>query len=208
MARDYKPFIVEREEYAGYSRDRLIFYINCNDKRIPWLMVDLPVAGGICDEWYFQFTEGRPLRRGWSRVSLMAENRQAAKVKGFQAFTMSRFGILGFSERTRDTLKDLLEPYGEFLPVLYGATVVYLYNCTTVYHAVDEERSDIFRLSSGLVADIKRAVVVRDRLGPAPIFRDALCPKKLIFRSSDFDAAVAAGIQGYVFIPFGVIVDA
>ncbi|QOJ00943.1 MAG: hypothetical protein HRU70_10720 [Phycisphaeraceae bacterium] len=138
----------------------------------------------------------------------MAENRQAAKVKGFQAFTMSRFGILGFSERTRDTLKDLLEPYGEFLPVLYGATVVYLYNCTTVYHAVDEERSEFSRDPDGTPYDIKRAVVVRGRLGPAPIFRDALCPMKLIFRSSYFDAAVAAGIQGYVFIPFGVIVDA
>ena len=105
-----------------------------------------------------------------------------------------------FSERAARALVDLLAPHGELLP-LEGEPFL-VFNVTTVLDALDEERSDLQRFTSGRVMQVNRFVLRPDRLDGSPIFKLSAMPRVDVFVSERFRHRVAeSGLVGFVFEP-------
>jgi hypothetical protein len=67
-------------------------------------------------------------------------------------------------------LREIMRPYGEFLP-LKGGDGLELFNATTVLDALDEDRSEIIRFDDGDVLTIERYVFRQEAIGNCLIFK-------------------------------------
>ena len=108
-----------------------------------------------------------------------------------------------FSQRAVDELGDILEPNGQLLPLDYNRGLYYAYNVTKLVNALDEERSEIVRFSTGRIMDIKRYAFVRDELDEGlTIFKLLPTPLLRVFVTDRFVKAVEeAGLTGFKFLP-------
>ncbi|MEI9418540.1 imm11 family protein [Mesorhizobium sp. Cs1321R2N1] len=69
-----------------------------------------------------------------------------------------------------ESLRPILEPYGEFLP-LRADEPISLFNVTTVVDALDEERSGIVRFNDGGIMTIENLVLRAEAIAGAEIFK-------------------------------------
>lgn len=102
------------------------------------------------------------------------------------------------------TLGPLLEPYGEFLPVSGSATGYHLFNATCWSDALDEERSELVRFSTGRIMDLRNAVLAADAFERAEVILLNQMPRgPLLFSASLVDRINALGLTGTRFTPCG-----
>jgi hypothetical protein len=105
-----------------------------------------------------------------------------------------------FSARAVDVLREMLEPNGEFLPLICDDGEFYLYNLLTQFDALDAEHAEVeyFR-SSGRLSDIFRYALHADRLRGATVFR--LSGTSIDFVTQPFvDRVCEAGLTGFEFV--------
>lgn len=77
-----------------------------------------------------------------------------------------------FSKRAREGLEDLLDPYGEWLPVITtNVGEFFVYNVTTVINCVDQERSRLARAADGLIYGARRLEFKAADIGDRSCFR-------------------------------------
>jgi hypothetical protein len=98
-------------------------------------------------------------------------------------------GVLLLSRRAADTLGDLLEPHGEFLP-LEGVPYL-LFHVTRMLDALDEERSRLVRLAMfegrpATVAQVSRFALHAEVVTGATVFRMTAIPRGGIFVTDRF----------------------
>ncbi len=80
-------------------------------------------------------------------------------------------GLDVFSGKATKLLGATLLSNGRLLPLSSEEGEYFGFHTTTVLDALDERNSEIWRLSTGTIADIERHVFRPDALGRAPIFR-------------------------------------
>jgi len=104
-----------------------------------------------------------------------------------------------FSQRAVDKLLDLLVENGELLPLGLTDERYFVYNATRQVNALDEDRSELVRFSSGRIMDIKRYAFRPEQLQSATIFRLPQV-RGAVFVTDRFVERVAeAGLTGFDF---------
>ena len=76
--------------------------------------------------------------------------------------------VLVLNSRALGVLEHLLAESGELIPLEWADGEYWLFNCTTVADPLDWEASDVARLDSGQVLDIKRPEFRMDGLPRGP----------------------------------------
>lgn len=110
-------------------------------------------------------------------------------------------GIPMFSERAVESLRDLLEPSGELLPVSTDKGTIYVLNITTVVEALNMDRCDL----SWTATDAEWASNIyvyefdKTRLTDAPVFRLRECPAEWLVSDVVLDRARKANLKGMAF---------
>lgn len=107
--------------------------------------------------------DGRSRAASWQPVAVRrvkADQRSAGRPSDFPWLS----GAVVMRRRTMETLRDLLEPSGEILPL--GTTdgvELYVLNVTRIIDALDEQASEIVRFpDDGTVMRLGRTVVLRE----------------------------------------------
>src|SRR3989339_394973 len=95
--------------------------------------------------------------------------------------------LLVFSPKAVDCLKDLLNPYGEFLPVNCDNDDYILFNVTNVIDALDFEKSDVQCFThSNDIKNILKYVFIKEKVINEDIFRIKQMPQVDIFVNDKF----------------------
>jgi A nuclease family of the HNH/ENDO VII superfamily with conserved AHH len=96
-----------------------------------------------------------------------------------------------------EALQPVLDGRGEVLPldVTDGPDAV-AFNVTRVIDALDEERSEIKRFSSGRVMRVARPVFIPDRVKDETVFRVTTYPRTVYVTDRFLEAAEAIGLEG------------
>jgi hypothetical protein len=111
---------------------------------------------------------------------------------------------LAVSETALRTVRPLLEPYGEFLPVGGSAAGYQLFNGTCWSDALDEARSELARFSDGGIMRIQNVVLATDAFDQAEVIRLHQTPRgPLYFAASLVERIKALGLTGTRFTPRG-----
>lgn len=106
-----------------------------------------------------------------------------------------------FSSRAVDALADLLDDRGDLLPLkVEGAEDQYVFNCTRLSEALDEERSEFKRFtSSGRVMRIVYHEFAGNRLRGETVFRVRQNPKRSEYVTDAFRRRTEeAGLTGFI----------
>jgi hypothetical protein len=90
--------------------------------------------------------------------------------RGYSDFPWYGSHVLILRSDAANSLRDIMGPYGEFLP-LKGGGGLELFNATTVLDALDENWSKIIRFDDGDVLNIERYVFRQEAVGNYPIFK-------------------------------------
>jgi hypothetical protein len=105
--------------------------------------------------------------------------------------------VLVLTARAVHILGERLQGFGELLPLSCADAELYVYNPLHIVDALDEERSEIVRFSSGRVMRITRHVFRTEVLAGVPIFKIPQLTRGSIFVAAELVQAVkAAGLQG------------
>jgi hypothetical protein len=117
----------------------------------------------------------------------------------------SDFPTLGstpvFSQRAVDALIDVLVPHGELLPLRVPDGSFYIYNATHVIDALDEERSELVRFSSGRVMHVASYAFKTDVVQGEAIFKVPQL-RGTVFVSNGFSQRIReADLSGFALRP-------
>lgn len=116
----------------------------------------------------------------------------------------SDFPTLGstpvFSRRAVDALSDMLIENGELLPLALANGNYFVYNTTRVIDALDEERSELVRLSTGRVMRVVK-YVFHQTVGFTPVFRIPQLRTKVFVTDRFMERVTTAGLTGFALKP-------
>lgn len=148
--------------------------------------------------WIHSAFDGRPISHRWEPYRITAADEPDA------AAQLADYALLGvipvFSRRAVDALRDVLRANGELLGLRYSRGDYYAYNITTVLDALDEERSQLQRFSTGRVMLINTYVFRPDRLIHAVIFKISQFPGSYVYVTEEFvQGAHEARLEGLHF---------
>jgi hypothetical protein len=104
-----------------------------------------------------------------------------------------------FSQRAVDRLRDVLEENGELLPLALKGEPYYVYNVTRSIDALDEDRSDLVRFSSGRIMEVRRLELRPDELCGVSIFRLPQVRGQIYARESFMKRVADSGLTGFAF---------
>jgi hypothetical protein len=137
---------------------------------------------------------GESKRDTWQRYEARWERESGRPLPGFTML----MDIPVFTTEAQQALEPVLEGRGELLPVNVtdAPPDAVAFNVTQVIDALDEDRSEIKRMSSGKVMRIARPVFIPERVADATIFKVTTYPRALYVTWAFVEAAAAAGIQG------------
>ena len=79
-------------------------------------------------------------------------------------------GFLVLRDKAIESVSPILEPYGEFLPLLSDEARLVGFRPTLRIHAQDEQNSEIVRFSTGRIMRLKRGVLTADSTTGKKIF--------------------------------------
>jgi hypothetical protein len=103
------------------------------------------------------------------RMDLLTEGDEGTS-RGYSDFPWYGSHVLILRSDAANGLRDIMSPYGEFLP-LKGGDGLELFNATTVLDALDEGRSEIIRFDDGDILNIERYVFHQEVIGNSLIFK-------------------------------------
>jgi hypothetical protein len=137
---------------------------------------------------------GESKRDTWQPYEARWERESGRPLPGFTML----MDIPVFTTEAQQALEPVLEGRGEVLPlnVTDAPPDAVAFNVTRVVDALDEDRSEIKRMSSGKVMRIARPVFIPERIADATIFKVTTYPRALYVTGTFLEAAEAAGVQG------------
>ena len=144
----------------------------------------------------YQF-DGTPISH-WVPISVETDNENSC-VKLGSDFPSLIGHIPIFSQRAADALKHILEPNGQLLPLDYNKGKYYAFNVTKLIDALDIERSDIVRFSTGRIMDIIRYEFIANKLDKdLTIFKLLPTPTLRVFVTDTFAQLINSnGLTGF-----------
>jgi hypothetical protein len=80
-------------------------------------------------------------------------------------------GVLVFRQTALDALEDLLESNGVILPLQMSGESVFAYKVTCEVDALDEDRCDLTRFSTGRIMGVQRFAFFPGSIDGVPIFK-------------------------------------
>jgi uncharacterized protein DUF1629 len=144
--------------------------------------------------------DGSPMADGWTPVRMYWETEGSRPIPDFDEVS----GGLAFNERAVEALGDLLEGHGELLPIEVegeGGGPHWLFNCTRLSNALDEERSEVERFeASGRILHVSRYEFDPRELAGEAIFKLAQKPRAHHYATDTVrDRVEQAGLRGFLF---------
>jgi hypothetical protein len=142
--------------------------------------------------------DGSPMADGWTPVRMYWETEGSRPIPDFDEVS----GGLAFDERAVEALGDLLE--GELLPIEVeeeGGGPHWLFNCTRLSNALDEERSEVERFEArGRILHVSRYDFDPRELAGETIFKLAQKPRAHHHATDTVrDRVEEAGLRGFPF---------
>lgn len=132
-------------------------------------------------------------------MDLLTENDDGTP-RGYSDFPWYGSHVLILRSDAANGLREIMRPYGEFLP-LKGGDGLELFNATTVLDALDEDRSEIIRFDDGDVLTIERYVFRQEAIGNCLIFklptgrRTCICRPDLLTKSRTSNCVESGSIS-------------
>lgn len=119
------------------------------------------------ERFYCVFGQGRRSNGNWTPPEMeLLGSKEGLAVGDFPGSPYAPI----FSERAVAALGDLLNDAGELLPVICGPSRYYAFNVLAIVDAVDEEKSEVFRVSSGKVVRIEKYAFHPHRVANLTLF--------------------------------------
>jgi hypothetical protein len=112
----------------------------------------------------------QPVPLEWEPVPVEWLDERGSLLKPVSDFP-SFGGVLAFRQKALDSLRDLLEPNGVILPLRMSGESVFAYKVTREIDALDEERCDLTRFSTGRIMSVQRFAFFSGPINGAPIFK-------------------------------------
>jgi hypothetical protein len=113
----------------------------------------------------------------------------------------SLIGVLVFSVRAVNGLRDLLRENGEILPLSCSDGEYYAFNLTTSINALDEFNSEVERFKSdGSIMQINKFVFFGDRLSGATIFKIPQSRARVFVTDAFRKMVIDNGLLGFEFV--------
>jgi hypothetical protein len=105
------------------------------------------------------------------------------------------------TRRGVDILSPVIEPYGEFLPLISTAGEFYAYNTTYTIDALDHEASNFTRFpSSGRISGWNQLAFKEDMIADVPLFLVPEFPRGHLFLTEHFvECCVRHDLRGVKF---------
>lgn len=155
------------------------------------------------DEWFPRKIKtlaqvGVKLADKWEPFEVISDPSQPNMEPGDITLLM---GLIALSSRAVGVLRDLIEPYGEFLP-LYGPTDYTVFNHTAVIQNVlDIQHSDIqwLRDPGGSIFQIDRYALHQEAIPSVPIFCLAEYKKQILVNNDFANRVLEAKLTGFQF---------
>jgi len=145
----------------------------------------------------------RPLADTWEPLKVKVYHKDPAGKRLLPGdFPALLPGVAVMSRRAVDTLRDLLEPNGEILPLLCDEGEYFLYNVTREIDALDLERCELDLYSSGRISHIKSYAFKPEVVRGEVIFKTPTLRYSPIYVTDRFVERVeSAGLRGFDFVP-------
>jgi hypothetical protein len=118
--------------------------------------------------------------------------------RGYSDFPWYGSHVLILRSDAAEGLRDIMRPYGEFLP-LKGGNGLELFNATTVLDALDEGRSEIIRFDDGDILNIERYVFHQEVIGNSLIFKLPYRASNLYMQAGFIEQINGMGLYGIGF---------
>jgi hypothetical protein len=139
----------------------------------------------------------QPVPQAWVPVQVEWLDERGSRRKPLPDFP-SFGGVLAFTQKALDALEDLLEPNGVILPLQMSGGSVFVYMVTHKVDALDEDRCEITRFSTGRIMDVQRFAFHAGSITGAPIFK-VLQLRSRVFVTEMFAERVnELGLTGFV----------
>jgi hypothetical protein len=149
-------------------------------------------------ELFNQF-DGRSLAASWLPVEVRIHR---SKERGDFPSLASHVPV--FTVKAFNTLRTLICPNVEVLPIKCNRYVFCALNVLDVLDVLDTTRSDIVRFSSGEIMDIEKYAFFEDRLRGKHLFKIRELPLSNVFVSEEFKNEVEnQALRGLIFGPVG-----
>lgn len=157
-------------------------------------------------------TEGRawtvtPLTPVWTPQPV------EGRVRTFNDYPCVNLMIPAFSRRAVDSLRDLLEPNGELLPLASTVGEYYAYNVTTVVDILDHEKSEVDWMGNDsnsahvIASQITRYECAADKVAGLSIFRIVEKPSSTYVSQVFVDRVDQHALQGFHFVKLWPLPD-
>lgn len=171
----------------------IVHQLRQNSERFCSFAANVPNSHAI-----YQRFDGTSLADAWSEIAIHAADEPDERAQ------LPDFALLGvvpvFSDQAVDTLRDLLEPNGELLPLRHARRHYFAYNVTTFRDALDEERSLMSRFSDGGIMSIEGYAFRPEVLTDVAIFKIPQLPGGFVYVTEEFaDRTRRAELLGFVF---------
>lgn len=148
---------------------------------------------------FADFGRGRSLAAGWRTVEMrMVTQDQGRQLSAAETPWFASNAIV-LKPRARKAVGSALEPWGELLPISCSGTTFHVFHALRVIDAIDTDRSNIVRFSSGEVLDIERLVLVGHAIEGVEVFQLPNVPSKTFFSQRIVDLFAAHHLSGIAF---------
>lgn len=111
-------------------------------------------------------------------------------------------GLLVLRPSALNAVREILAPYGEFLPLRCAETPLWAFNVTELLDCLDEQASRIVRFRNGEIMRIEHAVFHLEQIRAVAAFKVPDARYGPIFFGQELvDLIQAAGLRGLAFVP-------
>lgn len=139
---------------------------------------------------------GKPMKSTW--IPIAVEPWDIARVDLVLDFI--DFGSSPtFSARAIKLLGEVLSECGEILPLESGFGDFYMLNVTNLADALDEDKSDIQRLPSGIATHANKYAFQQNKLPGNPIFKVPLFTARTFYTSEFVNLVAQTDLKGFEF---------
>ena len=122
-------------------------------------------------------------------------------VRSFNDYPGINLGTPAFSQRAVDILRDLLEPYGELLPVRHPIGMFYVYNCTNLLNCLDLNKSVYSYTAKTHLLSIQQYAFIESQVRDQAFFRVRPTPSHLMCTDVVAERVKKHGMLGFRFVP-------
>jgi hypothetical protein len=131
-------------------------------------------------------TVGQPQGAQWHPIAVRIIREDLGRQLHESDAPWSGMDVLILNSRAASHLKPILIDCGEFLPLICRDEDLVAFSATTVFSALDEQRSKLERFDDGRIMFVTRFVLRADRIGRAAAFRIDDIGSSPIFVTEEF----------------------